>query len=96
MLYAVFDTEAEANALEALIAVEEGYPKTGRNGRTRDLEPTKQKTVRWSTGMQRLTDSKFVYECPGIDMSTRYATALRAIISNLTLEEFDPAWFEAE
>ena len=59
--YYVFDTEATAIAAEAWISAAGGLPRTGKNAKTGQENPTACKTVRWAIPKQRL-DGKWIFE----------------------------------
>ena len=69
MKYRVFNTEAEAIAAEAQVALDIGCAKVGVNAKTGQPEPDKQVTERWAIP-QQITDGRWVFPSPddeGVD-----------------------------
>jgi hypothetical protein len=60
MKYRVFNTEAEAIAAEAQVALDIGCAKVGVNAKTGQPEPDKQVTERWAIP-QQILDGRWVF-----------------------------------
>ena len=62
MKYLVFDTEAEALAVEAQISAGMGFSSPGRNAATGEIVP-EALTARWAVP-QQIADGRWVFESP--------------------------------
>jgi hypothetical protein len=60
MKYRIFDTEEQALAAEAQVAVDIGCAKVGVNAKTGQPEPDKQVTERWAIP-QQILDGRWVF-----------------------------------
>jgi hypothetical protein len=63
MKYRVFDTEEQALAAEAQVALDIGCAKVGVNAKTGQPEPDKQVTERWAIP-QQIVDGRWVFLSP--------------------------------
>ena len=63
MKYRVFDTEEQAIAAEAQVALDSGCPKVGVNAKTGQPAPDAQVTERWAIP-QQITDGRWVFPSP--------------------------------
>jgi len=63
MKYRVFDTEEQAIAAEAQVALYSGCPKVGVNAKTGQLAPDAQVTERWAIP-QQIVDGRWVFPSP--------------------------------
>ena len=63
MKYRIFDTEQEALAAEAQVALDIGCIKVGVNAKTGQLEPEKHVTERWAIP-QQIQDGRWVFVSP--------------------------------
>lgn len=62
MKYLVFDTEAEALAVESLLSAGMGFAKPGVNAATHEVVP-EALTVRWAVP-QQIADGRWVFQSP--------------------------------
>ena len=98
MKYYVFDTEQEAINAEAAISQMGNVPITGVNQKTGELEPTKQKTVRWAVIKQR-NDGKWVFPVVPQSIIDQYPSGTsEAFNDNFphTKEDYHYTWFFEE
>jgi hypothetical protein len=63
MKYRIFDTEEQALAAEAQVALDIGCAKVGVNAKTGQTEPDKQVTERWAIP-QQIVDGRWVFPSP--------------------------------
>ena len=63
MKYQIFETEAEAIAAEAQVAVDIGCIKIGVNAKTGLPAPEAQATERWAV-VQQISDGRWVFPSP--------------------------------
>jgi hypothetical protein len=63
MKYRIFDTEEQALAAEAQVAVDIGCAKVGTNAKTGQLAPEAQATERWAV-VQQIQGGRWVFVSP--------------------------------
>ena len=95
MLYYIFDTEELALGAEAYISMIGSAPVTGVNAETGELEPTKQKTTRWSLPIERI-DGKWCFPFVGDERLAQFPTEVHNYFDTTfphTKEEYQADWF---
>lgn len=96
--YYVWDTEAEAQAALDYINGTGWFPITGRNAKTGELAPDKQKTTKWADQVLERVDGRWVF--PRIPASIMDAVGVpeadrQAFLDTFTpvIEEYQDDWF---
>ena len=99
--YYVWNTEAEAQAALDFINNSGWFPIIGRNAKTGELQPDKQKTTKWADSVQERLDGKWCFprieevrlDALGIPPETRqgFLDAFQP-----TIEEYQSEWFPIE
>lgn len=90
----IFETKQEAEGALAFIHKSPIFPLVGKNAKTKELQPDKQKTEKWADISER-KDGKFFF--PRLPDEWRSAQSQEDIdefnaIFSYTLETFDSSW----
>lgn len=94
MKYYRFETKEEAQSCLDCINNQAFFPYIGKNAKTGNPSPDKQKTTKWYSDVEEYLDGKFGFPA----VTDALCSACENLETDLdiftfTEEEFDPTWF---